>query len=90
VESTLIEILVTLLLAWLVWRFVARLIRRPPAEAQPSDGSNSLAPIRPRPKLCADAIAVAEPDDDDNSLDALDSPQAISPRQRGGGRDWVA
>ncbi len=89
-ESTLIEIVVTLLLAWFVWRFISRLIRRPSAEAQPRDGAICLAPIRPRPKLGAGAVAVAEPDDDDDSLDTSDSPRTISSRDRDGGEASAA
>jgi len=70
--DAIFELALTLLIAWFVWRFITRLLKRPasPAEAEPDDFAGSPARIRPRPKLGAGAVAVAEPDEE-NEVDAI-------------------
>ena len=56
---------VVLLIVVFVWRFVARLWPQQPAErAGPADEANVLAPLKPRPNLNAGAVALEEPDDE--------------------------
>lgn len=65
--SAIFELAVVLLLAWLLWRFIAQ--RIPGASAQPTepgDFAGRLARLRPRPKAGAGAVALAEPDEEDD------------------------
>jgi hypothetical protein len=60
--SAIFEAAVLLLAAWLVWRFVIRRLRNP---AEPDPYAGILARLRPCPKSGAGAVALAEPDEDD-------------------------
>jgi hypothetical protein len=71
VWSAAFEFVVTLLAMWLVWRVVTMLrSRSQPAEPGSSRGGLAGVPswLRPRPKSGAGAIALAEPDEDDQEL----------------------
>jgi len=61
--SAIFEFVVTLVLAWLVLRFIVRSLT-PSKPAEPGDHADTFAKIRPRPKSGAGAIAVAEPDEE--------------------------
>jgi hypothetical protein len=64
--SAIIEIGIAAVLAWLLWRFVSRLLNpSQPAESEPGNYAGTPAKLRPRPKLGAGAVALAEPDDDE-------------------------
>lgn len=62
------ELLIVLAAMWLVWRFIARLLR-PRAPAEPAEEPFSEVPAsRARgPKGRSGAVAIAEPDDDEIS-----------------------
>ena len=62
--SDFIEFLVFVLVAWFVVRFIARLLPRT-QRSEPGDFAGKFARIRPRPKKGAGAVALAEPDDDE-------------------------
>jgi hypothetical protein len=64
--SDFIEFVLFVLVAWLVARFVLRLaIRNQPSGQEPGDFEGKLAKIKPRPKHGAGAVALAEPDEED-------------------------
>jgi len=52
-----------LLIVIFVWRFVARLF--PHESASPPEDANVFARIRPRPRSGAGAVALEEPDDEE-------------------------
>ena len=69
--SALFELFVVLLAACFVWRFIASMLtRREPAEPGSNRDDSSLVPawLRPLPKSGAGAVALAEPDDDEEEL----------------------
>lgn len=60
------ELAVVLVLGWLLWRLIAR--RLPFVSArpkEPEDFAGRLAYLRPLPKAGAGAVALAEPDEED-------------------------
>jgi len=62
--SAVFEFAVVLLVAWFVWRFVARRLPRPSQPSEPDNRAGILARLRPRPKSGAGAVALVEPDED--------------------------
>lgn len=66
--SAIFELIVVLALAWLVWRFVARMLAAPHQPAEPGDLADVPARLRPRPGSNAGAVALAEPDEDEDEL----------------------
>lgn len=65
--TTLLELAVSVLAVWFVWRFILRQLRLPGRSASPGSGqdyADIAARLRPRPKSGAGAIALAEPEDD--------------------------
>jgi hypothetical protein len=76
--SAIFELIVVLLLAWFVWRFVARIggISRRPGE--PDDYVGVSVRLRPRPNSNAGAVELIEPDEDDD----LPQPFATATRRR--------
>jgi membrane protein implicated in regulation of membrane protease activity len=68
IGSTMIEALLTVLLAWLVWRFITRSLRGPSRpDSGPDNLAGSPARLRPRPKIGSGAVALDEPDDEGDS-----------------------
>jgi hypothetical protein len=71
VWSAAFEFVVTLLATWLVWRVITMLKSRSQS-AEPDSSRDGLAGVpswlRPRPKSGVGAIALAEPDEDDQEL----------------------
>ena len=63
--STIFELAVVLLAAWLIWRFIAGRLPMPGRPADPGDYAGKPAWLRPRPKQGAGAVALAEPDEED-------------------------
>lgn len=61
-----LEFLLAVLAFWFVWRLVTRL-KRPsePAEPEPGEFAGSPARLHPRPGRGASAVALAEPEGDD-------------------------
>jgi hypothetical protein len=70
IGSAILEFVVTVLVIWLVWRFVVRTFIRRDEAVEPESGNYAGVParLRPRPKSGAAAVAVAEPDDEDEDL----------------------
>ena len=67
--SAIFELAVVLLLAWLLWRFIApRISGASPQPTEPGDFAGRPASLRPRPKAGAGAVALAEPDEGDDEL----------------------
>jgi hypothetical protein len=68
-ESAMVELAILLLAAWLVARFVGRLISgplgRPGQPAEPGDFAGHPARLRPRPGRGAAAVALVEPDEEE-------------------------
>jgi hypothetical protein len=65
VWSVLFELAVVLLAAWFVWRIIAQRFPRPSQPAEPGDYAGTPARLRPRPGSRSGAVALAEPDEDD-------------------------
>ena len=67
--SDFIELAVLLVLAWLVLRFVAgRIGGHPSRPAEPGDSAVCPARLRPHPGRGSAAVALDEPDEDDDEL----------------------
>jgi hypothetical protein len=49
---------------WLTARIILQALTRPSQPAEPGDTADRMAPLRPRPKSGAAAVALAEPDED--------------------------
>jgi len=75
--SAIFELTVLLLLAWFVWSLVARRLPNPLQRKGPDDAANVPAGLRPRPHLNAGAVALAEPDEDDEQPEIVASPRRI-------------
>ena len=69
-DSAMIELVILLLGAWLVLRFVGRLISgspgRPSQSAEPGDHAGRPAQLRPRPGRDSAAVDLAEPDEEED------------------------
>jgi hypothetical protein len=65
VWSALFELAVLLLAVWFVSRFIARRLPRSSKPAEPGDYAESPAKLRPRPRQGVGAIALAEPEEDE-------------------------
>jgi len=65
--STIFESVFTLLVALFIWRFLAGMIGRSKTPGGPDDYANVPARLRPRPKSGAGAVALEEPDEDDEA-----------------------
>lgn len=57
-----------LLIVIFVWRFVARLWTAPQDSASPPDEANVFARVKPHPRSGAGAVALEEPDDEEQEL----------------------
>ena len=58
-------LIVVLIGAWFVWRFIAIVFGLPRQPAEPEDYAGVPARLRPRPNSDAGAVALAEPEEDD-------------------------
>jgi len=70
--EALLQVLIATLSAWFVWRLIRRMLR-PRAPAEPADDplADVSAPVRRGPKGLAGAVAVEEPEpEDDDHHDA--------------------
>ena len=71
-ESDLVELAVLLLSAWLVCWFVVRVVGGslgwPGQSAEPGDYAGRPARLRPRPGRGSAAVALAEPDEEEDKL----------------------
>jgi hypothetical protein len=85
--SAIFELTVLLLLAWFVWRFVARRLPNPLQPAEPDDRANVPARLRPRPQLNAGAVALAEPDEDEEEPEFVTPPRRIWIKRNRGSSD---
>jgi hypothetical protein len=65
VWDTILELIIVLLVLVIVWRFVARTWVLPHQSTEPDDEANVLARIKPRPTRNAGAVALEEPDDEE-------------------------
>jgi hypothetical protein len=65
--SDLFQLLLAVVLIWCVYRIIARLLgfERPTEADPPADYAGSPAGRKPRPKVGAGSVALAEPDDDE-------------------------
>jgi hypothetical protein len=54
-----------LLIGIFVWRFVARVWSAPHESASPPDDANVFARVKPRPRSGAGAVALEEPDEEE-------------------------
>ena len=64
--SAIFEPGVCLFVAWLVWRLLGPRLYRPSQPAEPGDYAGRPARLRPRPKMGAGAVALSEPDEEDD------------------------
>jgi|HubBroStandDraft_2_1064218.scaffolds.fasta_scaffold2249353_1 hypothetical protein len=62
--SFLVSLLVLLIVIF-VWRFVAHVWAVPKESGSPPDEANVFAQVKPRPKSGAGAVALEEPDDEE-------------------------
>lgn len=65
--SEVFELVVTVLAAWGVARLIAGRLK-PGEPAEPGDFAHSPAKIGPRPRSGSGAIALAEPDEEDEEM----------------------
>lgn len=63
--STLTEWVIFLLAVWLTAKMIIRVLSRPAQPAEPDESADVPATLLPRPKYGAGAVALAEPDPDD-------------------------
>lgn len=65
--SDIFQLLLAVLLIWGLYRVIASLfgLGRPTEAEPPSDYAGSTAGRKPRPKVGAGSVALAEPDDDE-------------------------
>jgi peptidoglycan/LPS O-acetylase OafA/YrhL len=67
--SAMVELAVLLLVAWFVWRFVDRRISGSrDRSAEPGDYAGRPARLRPRHGRGSSAVALAEPDEEEDEL----------------------
>ena len=66
--SSLTEWLFFLLVVWMAARLLSKALSRPSQPAEPDDYADVPASLSPRPRRGAGAIALAEPDADDEGL----------------------
>ena len=66
--SSLTEWVIFLLVAWMAARILSQAVSRPSQPAEPDDRADVPASLRPRPKRGGGAVALAEPDSDDENM----------------------
>jgi hypothetical protein len=76
--EVLLQILVAIVAAWSVWWLIRKMLR-PRAPAEPADDplANVSAPLRRGPKGLAGAVAVEEPEPDDDDCHDAYPPRSL-------------